>query len=47
MRRTVRVGDELRITSTLLEEGAAALKAQSVGEVAGEMVARLEVLVAR
>ena len=46
MTGTVRPGEALRITSTLLEEGAAALKAESVGEVGGRRVARLQVLVA-
>ena len=47
MTGTVRPGEALRITSTLLEESAAALKAESVGEVEGRTVARLQVLVAR
>jgi len=47
MTGTVRPGESLRITSTLLEENAAAMKAESVGEVEGRIVARLLVLVAR
>ena len=43
----VRPGEALRITSILLEESAAALKAESVGEVDGKIVARLQVLIAR
>jgi len=41
----VRVGEELEITSTLLESGATALRVESVGRVNGQAVARLVVLV--
>ena len=47
MMEAVRTGEALRITSTLLEESAAALRAESLGEVEGKVVARLQVLVAR
>ena len=47
MTGAVRAGDALRITSTLVEESAAALKAESLGEMEGKLVARLQVLVAR
>jgi 3-hydroxymyristoyl/3-hydroxydecanoyl-(acyl carrier protein) dehydratase len=41
----VKVGEELRITSTLLEAGAGAMRAESIGTVEGRSVARLVVLV--
>ena len=47
MTGTVKPGESLRITSTLLESGATALKAECLGEVEGKRVARLVVLVAR
>jgi 3-hydroxymyristoyl/3-hydroxydecanoyl-(acyl carrier protein) dehydratase len=43
----VRIGDRLLVTATLLEEGAAALKAESRAEVDGKEVARLTVLIHR
>ena len=43
----VRPGDCLLMTTTLLEEGAAALRAESRGEVEGRRVARLKVLIGR
>jgi 3-hydroxymyristoyl/3-hydroxydecanoyl-(acyl carrier protein) dehydratase len=43
----VKAGDSLRITSTVLESGVTALKAESFGEVEGKRVARLVVLVGR
>ena len=47
MTGTVSAGETLRITSTLLEESGAVLKAESLGEVDGRLIARLQVLVAR
>jgi 3-hydroxymyristoyl/3-hydroxydecanoyl-(acyl carrier protein) dehydratase len=47
MTRQVRPGDRLVVTSRLLEESAAALKAECVGEVEGAPVARLKVLIRR
>ncbi|MCI0567652.1 MAG: hypothetical protein L0Z52_05570 [Acidobacteria bacterium] len=44
---TLSAGDTLRITSTLLERSGALLKAESLGEVDGRVIARLQVLVAR
>jgi 3-hydroxyacyl-[acyl-carrier-protein] dehydratase len=43
----VKTGETLRITSTLLEASEAVLKAESLGNVEGRRVARLQVLVAR
>lgn len=43
----VKAGETLRITSTLLEQSEAVLRAESLGEVEGKQVARLLVLVAR
>jgi len=42
-----KIGDRLVMTTTLLEEGAAALKAESRAEVDGKPVARLTVLIQR
>ena len=43
----VQAGEALRITSILLEESQAVLKAESLGEVDERVVARLQVLVSR
>jgi 3-hydroxymyristoyl/3-hydroxydecanoyl-(acyl carrier protein) dehydratase len=43
----VKPGDRLLMTTTLLEEGIAALRAESRGEVEGRRVARLKVLIGR
>jgi 3-hydroxyacyl-[acyl-carrier-protein] dehydratase len=41
----VRTGDVLRITAVMIEAGAAALRAEIVGEVEGKEAARLRVLI--
>lgn len=43
----VRVGDRLVITTVLIEEGTAGIRAESAGEVEGKPIAKLKVLIAR